>query len=62
MKSDSTLSDLVFDTQQELVDFDDEKPSCWQKLKRTKILAAYFNYEYAKEIKLFPIGFRDPVL
>ena len=33
-----------------------------QRVKRTKFFLPLFDYEYSKDIRRFPVGFRDPIL
>ena len=62
MKSDSTMSDLELQSTINRTIDEDDSMTCWQKFKRIRFLAVYLNYEFADEIKLFPVGFKDPML
>ena len=42
-------------------DLPDAKPTCTQRIKKSKLYTSIFEYEYTKEIRRFPIGFRDPI-
>ena len=40
----------------------DDKPTCIQRIKKSKLYTSIFEYEHAKEIRRFPIGLKDPIL
>ena len=41
---------------------DQDRRSCLERMKRSKFFLPLFNYEYSKDIRRFPIGFKDPFL
>ena len=43
-------------------DLPDNKPTCTQRIKKSKLYTSIFEYEHAKEIRRFPIEIRDPIL